>query len=167
MSAPMIRILGIDPGLQHTGWGVIESDGHRIKYIASGVCHSKADQPMPTRLLSLQTLLSQAIVGATPHEAAMEETFVNKNPVSSLKLGHARGALMLTVALAGLSLTEYAPTVVKKTVTGKGRAEKEQVQGMLHYVLPGTKITNPDEADALAVALCHAYHLPLRKLRAL
>ena len=165
--ATLIRILGIDPGLQHTGWGIIESDGHRIKYIASGVCHSKAEHPMPDRLLAIQTLLSEAITRHQPVEAAMEETFVNKNAMSSLKLGHARGALMLTVALAGLPLAEYAATVVKKTVTGKGRAEKEQVQGMLQYVLPGTKITNPDEADALAVALCHAYHLPVRKLRAL
>lgn len=152
------RILGIDPGLQHTGWGVIEVIGNRLSFIASGAIHSKSSEEMSVRLTRIHEELSAVIERHLPHEAAIEETFVNKNPMASLKLGHARGAAILTLGVQRLSVSEYAATLVKKTVTGVGRAEKNQVAMMIGILLPGAKATSPDAFDALAVAICHAQH---------
>ncbi len=151
-------ILGIDPGLQHTGWGIVWVEGSRLAHVANGTIHTNAADPLEQRLRDLHLGVQNAMVGHTITSAAMEQTFVNKNAVSSLKLSHARGALMATISLAGLSVTEYAPTTVKKAVVGLGRAEKQQVQMMLKCLLPGVVIDSEDSADALAVAICHAHH---------
>lgn len=154
-----MRILGIDPGLQHTGWGVIERTAQNsTRYIASGAIHSNPKEELPQRLLTLHNGLSSVIAQHRPQHVAIEETFVNKNALSSLKLGHARGVLMLTAQLAGLPVTEYAALLVKKSITGVGRAEKEQVAMMVKILLPGALPDSPDAADALAVALTHAHH---------
>lgn len=154
----MARILGIDPGLQHTGWGVIEQIGNRLKYVGCGVITAKSDMPLASRLLVLHQGMQAVIAEYSPEECAIEETFVNSNALSSLKLGHARGALMLTAGMAGLPVYEYAATLVKKSVVGVGRAEKNQVEVMVKHLLPGCIITGSDAADALAVAICHAGH---------
>lgn len=154
----MTLLLGIDPGLQHTGWGVVESHQNRLTYIACGTLHSNASQPLEQRLLALHDGLQNVIARYQPCEAAMEETFVNKNAMTSLKLGQARGALLLTVSLAGLPVSEYAATVIKKSVVGAGRADKGQVEQMIRYILPGASVESADAADALAVAVCHANH---------
>lgn len=154
----MSVILGIDPGLNKTGWGIIAKNGNRLSYIACGVIKSDSKQPMPLRLLALCDGLREVIELYKPDECAIEETFVNKNPSSSLKLGHARGALMLTASLAGLNPYEYAATLVKKSIVGVGRAEKNQVAVMVQHLLPGARISSEDAADALAVAICHSSH---------
>jgi crossover junction endodeoxyribonuclease RuvC len=161
----MVRILGVDPGLAHTGWGLVDAEGNRVSYIASGTIHTKPADGMPQRLQMLCEGLSEAVKRFHPQEAAIEETFVNKNAQSSLKLGHARGALMVSLSLAGLPVAEYAARVVKKTVTGVGAAEKEQVQAMVRHLLPGSRADSADSADALAVALCHAYHATANRLK--
>lgn len=157
-------ILGIDPGLQHTGWGIIESRGNSLSYVACGSISTNPKQEIAARILHLNQELSKIISFYQPQQAAIEETFVNKNASSSLKLGHARGALMLTVSLAGLPVNEYAATLVKKSVVGVGRAEKDQVIMMVKRILPSAKIESEDAADALAVAVCHANHAQIRKL---
>lgn len=151
-------ILGIDPGLQHTGWGIILSEGNRLKYIDSGVINTNPKDDLANRLKFLSENLSKIIKNHNITEAAIEETFVNKNNLSSLKLGHARGALMVTISLAGISLAEYAATKVKKAIVGVGRAEKGQVGMMVKVLLPAAKFTSEDAADALAIAICHANH---------
>ncbi len=150
-------ILGIDPGLGTSGWGVIESIGQRLRYIGCGSISSKASQPLAERLQHLHHELQKIIMVYQPHESALEETFVNKNALSSLKLGHARGALMLTAAMAGLTVAEYAATTLKKSVVGVGRAEKSQVMMMVKQILPQANFDSEDAADALAVAICHAH----------
>ncbi len=157
-------ILGIDPGLQHTGWGVIETQGNRLKYVACGAVHSNAKAPLSERLLSLHNGITHVIELYQPHETAIEETFINTNARSSLALGHARGALMVAVSLTGRVVYEYPATLVKKTVVGLGRAEKQQVEMMIKHLLPGADIKSPDAADALAVAVCHANHRMVRSL---
>lgn len=152
------RIVGIDPGLRHTGWGVIEQHENRLSYIACGTIHTKQSDSMADRLATLHHGISDILARFCPNEVAVEETFINTNALSSLKLGHARGAIMVTVSLAGLSPKEYAATQVKKSVVGVGRAEKEQVEMMVKMLLPGAKIDSADAADALAVAICHAHH---------
>jgi crossover junction endodeoxyribonuclease RuvC len=152
-----VRILGIDPGLNHTGWGMVESAGNHLSYIACGRINPPAGE-MGTRLAFLHAELCKIIAEQKPDEAAMEETFVNKNAASALKLGMARGAAMLAPASAGLSVAEYSANLVKKSVSGYGHAEKEQVARMVKVFLPTAVLESPDAADALAVAICHAHH---------
>jgi crossover junction endodeoxyribonuclease RuvC len=153
-----MRILGLDPGLRHTGWGVVESVGNRLRHIADGVVHSEAGDDLADRLAELFQGVQAVIARHQPEEAAVEETFVNRNPASTLKLGQARGVVLLAPALAGLSVAAYANNVVKKAVVGAGRAEKNQVGVMVRMLLPGCLAASEDAADALAVAICHAHH---------
>ncbi|WP_299351750.1 crossover junction endodeoxyribonuclease RuvC [uncultured Shimia sp.] len=152
-----MRILGIDPGLRNMGWGVIDADGSRIRHVGNGVCHSVGDD-LATRLLSLHQQLSDVMSQFHPEQAAVENTFVNKDAVGTLKLGQARGIALLVPAQAGLSVGEYAPNKVKKTVVGVGHADKRQVEHMVKLQLPGVEINGPDAADALAIAICHAHY---------
>lgn len=152
-----MRVLGIDPGLRNMGWGVIESHGSRLSHIANGVCHSTGTD-LGERLLSLHEQLTDVIHQFQPDTAAVEQTFVNKDGVGTLKLGQARGIAMLVPAQAGLQIGEYAPNKVKKTVVGVGHADKRQVEHMVRMQLPGAEIKGADAADALAIAICHAHH---------
>jgi crossover junction endodeoxyribonuclease RuvC len=154
--APM-RIIGIDPGLQRTGWGIIDIVGNKLTHIAHGVVKSSVASPTAERLGAIFEGLTQMISLWQPGEAAIEETFVNKNPASSLKLGLARGVAMLAPSKSGLSVAEYPANLVKKSVVGAGHAQKEQVQAMIKVLLPGVEASS-DAADALAVAICHAHH---------
>jgi crossover junction endodeoxyribonuclease RuvC len=153
-----MRLLGLDPGLRHTGWGVIEAAGNRLRHVADGAVHSTDARSLAERLVELHDGLARIIAEFRPDEAAVEETFVNKNPTSTLKLGLARGVALLVPALAGLKVHEYPANLVKKSVVGAGHAAKEQVQMMVRRLLPGAMIGSPDAADALAVAICHAHH---------
>ncbi|MGH6942242.1 crossover junction endodeoxyribonuclease RuvC [Hypericibacter sp.] len=153
-----MRLLGLDPGLRHTGWGVIEVRGNRLSYIADGAVHSDGTKAMAERLVQLHEGLARVIERYRPDAAAVEETFVNKNPNSTLKLGQARGVALLVPALAGLPVAEYSTNLVKKSVVGAGHAEKQQIQRMVKLLLPGCLIESADAADALAVAICHAHH---------
>lgn len=153
-----IRIIGIDPGLRRTGWGIIETDGVRLTYVASGAVTSDADDALAYRLRSLFEGMTGVIASFKPIEAAVEETFVNDNPRATLKLGQARGMALLAPAMKGLAVAEYAPNVIKKTVVGAGHAEKGQIQAMIGFLLPKAKFASADEADALAIAICHANH---------
>lgn len=156
----MTRIIGIDPGLRNTGWAVIEVKTGNIKLIDLGVITTSSNDSMPTRLLYLHNDIQSIIQAHLPQFAAIEETYVNKNFGSSLKLSHARAAAILSLSIAGLNPAEYPAKTVKKTVVGVGNAEKEQVLKMLSYIIPGLRtITKLDSADALAVAVCHANHL--------
>lgn len=152
-----MRVLGIDPGLRNLGWGVIESDGTRVCHIANGICQS-ATGSLAERLLHLYRQLTDVVHRFDPETAAVENTFVNKDGAGTLKLGQARGIALLVPAQAGLEVGEYAPNTVKKTVVGVGHAEKRQVEHMVKMQLPGVQIAGADAADALAVALCHAFH---------
>lgn len=167
MSAPPIRILGIDPGLRNTGWGVIETQGTRLSFISCGRIRSDSALDMGNRLRQLHEGLMQVIADYAPHEAAVEETFVNRDPQSTLKLGQARGIALMAPALAGLEIAEYAANLVKKTVVGAGHAEKAQIQMMVRVLLPASQASSADAADALAVAICHAQHRGARALKAL
>lgn len=153
-----MRVIGIDPGLRNLGWGVIEVEGSRMRHIANGILHSEGDD-LAKRLLSLHQGLSAVITQYAPETAAVEQTFVNKDAVATLKLGQARGIALLVPAQAGLEIGEYAPNAVKKAVVGVGHADKIQVQHMVRHQLPGTQFEGPDAADALAIAICHAFHL--------
>ena len=153
-----MRVLGIDPGLRNLGWGVIDISGARISHVANGICHSAGDDLAP-RLLSLHSQLTEVVRTYRPDHAAVEQTFVNKDAVATLKLGQARGIALLVPAQAGLSVGEYAPNAVKKAVVGVGHAHKGQVDHMVRLQLPGVVISGPDAADALAIAICHAHHL--------
>ncbi len=154
-------LLGLDPGLQRTGWGVIAVDGIRLSHVANGSVTTTAGTPLAARLLQLHDGLAQVIARHAPDAAAVEETFVNKNPGSTLKLGQARGVTLLVPALAGLPVAEYAPNLIKKSVVGSGHAGKGQIRLMVETLLPGCAITSEDAADALAVAICHAHRLPV------
>ena len=154
----MVRIIGIDPGLRNTGWGVIEQDGHRLSYVADGSVHSEADAPLAVRLLQIHQQLVEVIRSFAPDEAAIEETFVNKDARATLKLGQARGAAMLAPARLGLPVAEYAPNVIKKSVVGAGHAEKDQIKHMVKMLLPRAEMNSTDSTDALAIAICHAHH---------
>ncbi len=158
-------ILGIDPGLGTTGWGVIRSEGNRLSHIANGQIKTNAKAALPSRLLELDTALAAVITDYDPDSAAIEEIYVNKNPQSTLKLVHARGALLLGLARAGLSVGEYAPRLIKKAIVGTGAAEKAQIDAMVQRLLPGVQIAGPDAADALAVAITHAHLAGYEKLR--
>ncbi len=159
-----MRLLGLDPGLRHTGWGVIEVRGNRLSYIADGAVHSDGAKAMAERLVQLHEGLARVIERYRPDAAAVEETFVNKNPNSTLKLGQARGVALLVPALAGLPVAEYSTNLVKKSVVGAGHAEKQQIQRMVKLLLPGCLIESADAADALAVAICHAHHYNTQQL---
>lgn len=153
-----MRILGIDPGLQHTGWGVIVSQGNQLSFVDCGVIHSDSTFSTAARLQQIHDGLQVVIAQYVPSESAVEETFINKNAGSSLKLGHARGAILLSLALAGLSVHEYSTNLVKKSVVGKGHADKSQVAMMVKVLLPTSAAKTVDASDALAVAITHAHH---------
>ncbi|MEE2999722.1 MAG: crossover junction endodeoxyribonuclease RuvC [Pseudomonadota bacterium] len=154
-------ILGIDPGLRNTGWGVIESDGNRLVYIGDGVVESDPGLSLAERLVQLHDGLVEVIEKFQPSEAAVEETFVNVNPASTLKLGQARGIALFVPSKLGLLVSEYSPNLIKKSLVGSGHAAKEQVQMMIRTLLPGCNFKSADSADALAIAICHAHHRQL------
>ena len=154
-----MRILGLDPGLGTTGWGLIAAEGNRLSHIANGELKTKTAEPLPARLADLAGQLEALLAEHRPDGAAVEEVFVNKNPQSTLKLGQARGVALMCAARCGLTVGEYAARLVKKAVVGNGNAEKVQVHAMIARLLPGVAIAGPDAADALAVAITHAHHL--------
>ncbi len=157
-----MRVLGIDPGLRNLGWGVIDVAGARLSHVANGICHSApgaGDGDLAARLLTLHSQLTEVVRLYAPDEAAVEHTFVNKDAVATLKLGQARGIALLVPAQFGITVGEYAPNAVKKTVVGVGHAAKVQVDHMVRIHLPGVQIAGADAADALAIAICHAHHL--------
>ncbi len=164
MNLAAIRIIGIDPGLRNMGWGVIEVCGSRLVFVACGSVHSKAGTSLAGRLCELHQGLLGVISELAPAEAAVEETFVNCDPQSALKLGQARGVALVAPALAGLPVAEYAANLIKKTVVGNGHAEKAQIAMMVKFLLPKSEAKSADAADALAVAITHAQ---LRVSRAL
>jgi len=152
-----IRIVGIDPGLRRTGWGVIDTDGVKLGYVACGTVCSDADGGLGMRLRQLFDGLSEVLVQLAPVEAAVEQTFVNRDAAATLKLGQARGIAMLVPALAGLTIAEYAPNAVKKTVVGAGHGDKDQIRAMVKCLLPRATPDSADAADALAIAITHAH----------
>jgi crossover junction endodeoxyribonuclease RuvC len=153
-----MRLLGLDPGLNATGWGVVESDGVRLSHRANGTVRTRPSDDLARRLAVLDEALAEVIAAWAPDSAAIEETFVNRNPGSALKLGMARGVVMLAPARAGITVAEYNNSQVKKAVVGSGRASKDQMQLMVRHLLPGCEPGSADAADALAVAICHAHH---------
>ena len=155
----MAKIIGLDPGLASTGWGVIRAEGNRLDHVANGQIKTDPLMPLPQRLATLAGVLEALLAEHRPDAAAVEEVFVNKNPQSTLKLGQARGVALMCAARAGMAVGEYAPTLVKKAVVGTGGADKSQVHAMVARLLPGAKIAGADAADALAVAITHAHHL--------
>jgi crossover junction endodeoxyribonuclease RuvC len=152
-----VRLIGLDPGLRQTGWGIVAVQGNRMRHVADGVVTSDASTSLAERLLQLHDGLAAVIREYAPAEAAVEETFVNVNPTSTLKLGQARGIALLVPAEAGVPVFEYTPNQVKKTVVGTGHAAKQQIALMVKTLLPGSDAATPDAADALAVAICHAH----------
>lgn len=162
----MTAILGIDPGLQRTGWGIIVSKQNQLSFVDCGVIATAANLPMAERLKQLHNGLTAIIAKHRPQEAAVEETFVSVNGASTLKLGQARGALMLTLSLAELPVFEYSATEVKKSVVGSGHADKRQIAMMVKTLLPASTAKKADAADALAVAITHAHQRTMRKLAA-
>jgi crossover junction endodeoxyribonuclease RuvC len=162
MNTAAIRILGIDPGLRNTGWGLIEVAGSRLSFLACGSIHTNAATSLAERLAAIHRELTALVERDRPHEAAVEETFVNRDAQSTLKLGQARGATLAALALKALPVSEYAANLIKKTVVGVGHAEKPQVAMMVKMLLPASNASTPDAADALAVAICHAQHRSAR-----
>ncbi len=159
-----MRILGLDPGLRHTGWGVIDKTGNRFTFIGAGVINPDVDLDLACRLAELHKSLEQVIDTYRPDTVAVEETFVNKNPNSTLKLGQARGVVLMTPATLGIPVAEYTPNQIKKTITGVGHAEKHQVDMMIHRLIANVpEKMPPDASDALAIALCHAFQNPAFK----
>jgi crossover junction endodeoxyribonuclease RuvC len=159
----LIRIIGIDPGLRVTGWGVVDSDGNRLRHVADGIVMTDSEESVPLRLRALHEALTALIDLYQPREAAVEETYVNANATATLKLGYARGVALLVPALAGLSVAEYGAKTVKLAVVGTGGADKNQVGIMVRRLLPGATLKRADAADALAVAICHAHHRSSRQ----
>ena len=153
-----MRLLGIDPGLRFTGWGLVEADGNRLRHLGDGVIATDGEHGVPERLKALHDALAALLGEMRPDEAAVEETYVNRNGAATLKLGYARGIALLAPALLGIPVTEYAAKSVKMAVVGTGGADKTQVQMMVRRLLPGASIRRADAADALAVAICHAHH---------
>lgn len=153
-----MRLIGLDPGLRNTGWGIIDVRANRLTYVADGTVSPSTKQDLAGRLRDLHEGLAKVLVDFEPDEAAVEETFVNKNPGTTLRLGEARGVVVLAPALAGLPVAEYSANRIKKSVVGAGHAAKEQVQMMVSRILPGCNFSSPDAADALAVAICHAHY---------
>lgn len=158
MISKVIRILGIDPGLRHCGWGVIDVEGSRLSHVANGTVRTDTKLDLAFRLVQIHEGLSEVVALHKPDEAAVEHTFVNKDAVATLKLGQARGIALLVPALAGLSVAEYAPNHVKKSVVGAGHADKHQIQAMIGILLPKCKLHSADSADALAVAITHSHN---------
>ncbi|MCH7931381.1 MAG: crossover junction endodeoxyribonuclease RuvC [Proteobacteria bacterium] len=158
-----MRFIGIDPGLRVTGWGVIDADGNRLRHVAHGAVRTDSGESLALRLRQIHEGLSAVIERHRPAAAAVEETFVNKNAASTLRLGQARGVALLVPALAGLAVSEYATNLVKKSVVGTGHADKRQVAEMVRRLLPGCVPDSSDAADALAVAICHAHHAATRR----
>ena len=161
-----IRIIGIDPGLRRTGWGVVETVGNSLRFVASGTVTSDAKMDLASRLRQLYDGLSSVIHHHQPDEAAVEQTFVNKDAVATLKLGQARGIALLVPALAGLPVAEYAPNAVKKAVIGVGHGEKAQIHMMVKVLMPRAIFNGDDAADALAIAICHTHHRQSAQARA-
>jgi crossover junction endodeoxyribonuclease RuvC len=153
-------IIGLDPGLACTGWGIVAKSGSRLSHVANGQIATDAKAPLAQRLVTLDRELAAVLLAHRPEAGAVEEVFVNKNPQSTLKLGQARGVCLLALARAGLPVAEYATRLVKKALVGTGAAEKAQVQAMLGVLLPGVRLAGPDAADALAVAVAHAHLAP-------
>jgi crossover junction endodeoxyribonuclease RuvC len=156
--ADAIRIIGLDPGLRRTGWGIVESQGSSLRFLASGTVKSDEKQELATRLCQLHDGILEVLSAYAPDEAAVEQTFVNANPTSTLKLGQARGIAMLVPARAGLRVAEYMPNAVKKAVVGAGHGDKAQIRMMVRVLLPRATFEGDDAADALAIAICHAHH---------
>ena len=150
-------IIGLDPSLTCTGWGIVAKSGNRLSHVANGQIRTDAALSLPERLVTIDRELTDVLLLHRPDSSAVEEVFVNKNPQSTLKLGHARGVVLLALARAGLPVHEYATRLVKKALVGTGAAEKAQVQAMLNVLLPGVQLAGSDAADALAVAICHAH----------
>ncbi|BCH22419.1 crossover junction endodeoxyribonuclease RuvC [Mesorhizobium sp. L-8-10] len=153
-----IRIVGIDPGLRRTGWGIVESLGNSLRFVASGTVRSDDKAALASRLCQLHDGLAEVLHAHMPDEAAVEATFVNKDASATLKLGQARGVAMLVPARAGLAVAEYAPNAVKKAVIGVGHGDKKQIHMMVKVLLPKSAFDTDDAADALAIAICHAHH---------
>jgi crossover junction endodeoxyribonuclease RuvC len=156
--AHAIRILGIDPGLRRTGWGIVTVEGNALGFVAAGTVKAPLDGELALRLVALHTGLAAIISAHQPDEAAVEQTFVNRDAAATLKLGQARGIALLAPAQAGLAVAEYAPNAVKKAIVGAGHAEKAQIQAMVRLLLPRATFDTADAADALAIAICHAHH---------
>ena len=152
-----MRVIGFDPGLRRTGWGVVDSENGRLKHVANGVCATESGE-LAGRLAALYRQIDDVIRAYMPDQAAVEHTFVNKDAAGTLKLGQARAISLLVPAQHGLPIGEYAPNAVKKAVVGVGHADKAQVQHMIAMLLPGAKVNGPDAADALAIAICHAWN---------
>ena len=157
-----MRLLGIDPGLRFTGWGIVDADGNRLRHVADGVIATDSAEPVPNRLKALHDALVMVFEQYRPGEAAVEETYVNRNGTATLKLGYARGVALLAPALAGIPVSEYGAMAVKQAVVGTGAAQKDQVGMMVRRLLPGALAKRADAADALAVAICHAHHRATR-----
>ena len=153
-----IRLLGLDPGLRNTGWGIVNLQDNHLIHVADGVIRTDAAGSLAERLVQIHDGLTEIVARFRPAEAAVEETFVNKNPRATLKLGQARGIALLVPALSGIPVAEYPPNLIKKSVVGVGHADKAQVQMMVGTLLPGSRGAGIDAADALAVAICHAHH---------
>jgi crossover junction endodeoxyribonuclease RuvC len=153
-----IRILGLDPGLRQTGWGVVAVAGNTLTFVAAGTVRVPAEGALAARLHALHAGLSEIVRAWQPDEAAVEQTFVNRDASATLKLGQARGVVMLAPAQAGLAVAEYAPNAVKKAIVGAGHAEKLQIRAMVRVLLPRAEFDSDDAADALAIAICHAHH---------
>ncbi len=162
MNAGLIRILGVDPGLRNTGWGLIEAVGSRLSFLGCGSIHTDSGVSLADRLAAIHCALTALVEQNAPNEAAVEETFVNRDAQSTLKLGQARGVALAALALKDLPVSEYAANLIKKTVVGVGHAEKNQVAMMVKMLLPASNASAPDAADALAVAICHAQHRRMR-----
>ncbi len=158
MTTRPARLLGIDPGLRFTGWGVVDVSGNRLTHVADGVIATESDDSVPNRLKALHDALVMVFKQHRPEEAAVEETYVNRNGTATLKLGYARGVALLAPALAGIPVSEYGAMAVKQAVVGTGAAQKDQVAMMVRRLLPGATLRRADAADALAVAICHAHH---------
>jgi crossover junction endodeoxyribonuclease RuvC len=156
--AAAIRIIGIDPGLRRTGWGIVTAEGSRLSHVADGILLSDDRLALAERLVQLHAQLAAVFDAWAPDEAAVEETFVSRDARATLKLGQARGIALLVPAARGLAVAEYAPNAVKKAVVGAGHAEKGQIAAMVRILLPAARPSGPDAADALAVAICHAHH---------
>jgi crossover junction endodeoxyribonuclease RuvC len=154
----VVRILGIDPGLRFTGWGIVESEGNRLRHVADGVMSTDAVEDVPLRLKALDDALADLLEIYRPDEAAVEETYVNRNATATLKLGYARGVALLAPARRGIPVFEYGAKTVKMAVVGTGNADKIQVGLMVRRLLPAATLKRADAADALAVAICHAHH---------
>ncbi|MEE4211709.1 MAG: crossover junction endodeoxyribonuclease RuvC [Parvularcula sp.] len=165
MAEPLL-ILGIDPGLRHCGWGVIAAQGSRVSFVACGRISPPVKGTLAERLCALDAGLADLLDTHTPHEAAVEETFVNTDPRSALRLGQARGVCLLAPARLGVPVAEYAANQIKKSVVGAGHADKRQIAAMVGHLLPGCRAETPDAADALAIALCHAFQRKARNLLA-